>query len=157
MASRRRSGTQLTVINNTATPAASNPISGTFSNAPQGGTITLTYLGTPYSFQANYQGGDGNDLVLTETAGPASQLIVTSQPPPTVTAGGGFGFTVTAEDAQGHVAASFNGNTVVALASDPGSTTLGGTLIEKRRKRRGCLLGPDFEQGRGRLHAGRHR
>ena len=58
-------GTQLTIINNTATPAASNPIIGTFSNLPQGGTISASYGGTPYFFQANYAGGDGNDLVLT--------------------------------------------------------------------------------------------
>ena len=35
-------GTQLTIINNTATPAASNPITGTLANLPQGGVIPLT-------------------------------------------------------------------------------------------------------------------
>ena len=58
-------GQQLTLINNTATPAAGNPITGTFSDLPQGGTCTISYLGTPYNFLVNYQGGDGNDLVLT--------------------------------------------------------------------------------------------
>ncbi len=121
-------GTQFTVVNNTATPAASNLISGTFSDLSQEGTYATSYLGTPYYFQANYQGGDGNDLVLTNVAGPVTQLIVTSQSPATVTADSGFGFTVTAEDTQGNVATSFAGSVTVALANNPGNSTLGGTL-----------------------------
>ena len=58
-------GTQLTLINNTATPASSHPITGAFTNLPQGGTISASYGGTTYYFQVNYAGGDGNDLVLT--------------------------------------------------------------------------------------------
>lgn len=50
-------GTVLTVIDN----ASADPISGTFSNLPDGGTITA---GTN-TFQVNYEGGDGNDLTLT--------------------------------------------------------------------------------------------
>ena len=51
-------GTVFTVISNTS----ANPISGTFSNLPDGGTIT-TSSGTTY--KANYSGGDGNNLTLT--------------------------------------------------------------------------------------------
>jgi autotransporter-associated beta strand protein len=50
-------GTVLTVIDNTS----ANPISGTFANLPDGGTITVG----SNTFQANYEGGDGNDLILT--------------------------------------------------------------------------------------------
>ncbi len=50
-------GTVLTVINNTAT----TPIAGTFSNLADGSTITLD----SNTFQADYEGGDGNDLTLT--------------------------------------------------------------------------------------------
>lgn len=50
-------GTLFTVINNTAT----TPIAGTFSNLPDGSTFTSG--GT--TFKANYEGGDGNDLILT--------------------------------------------------------------------------------------------
>jgi len=50
-------GTIFTVIDNTAATA----IAGTFSNLPDGGTITV---GND-TFQANYEGGDGNDLTLT--------------------------------------------------------------------------------------------
>jgi hypothetical protein len=50
-------GTALTLISNTSP----NPLSGTFANLPDGGTITVG----SNTFQANYEGGDGNDLTLT--------------------------------------------------------------------------------------------
>jgi hypothetical protein len=37
------------------------PISGTFASLPDGGTIAAGNN----IFQANYEGGDGNDLTLT--------------------------------------------------------------------------------------------
>lgn len=50
-------GARATVISNTS----ENPISGTFANLPDGATIRSG--GNTY--QANYEGGDGNDLTLT--------------------------------------------------------------------------------------------
>jgi hypothetical protein len=50
-------GTVFTIINNTA----ATPISGTFNNLPDGGTVTVG----SNTVQANYEGGDGNDLTLT--------------------------------------------------------------------------------------------
>jgi autotransporter-associated beta strand protein len=50
-------GTTFTVINNTA----ATPISGVFANLADGGTVTVGNN----AFQANYEGGDGNDLTLT--------------------------------------------------------------------------------------------
>ena len=50
-------GTVFTVISNTG----ADPINGTFSNLADGATITAG--GT--NFQADYEGGDGNDLTLT--------------------------------------------------------------------------------------------
>jgi hypothetical protein len=38
-----------------------NPINGTFANLPDGGIVTIN----GNNFQANYGGGDGNDLTLT--------------------------------------------------------------------------------------------
>jgi hypothetical protein len=55
-------------------------------------------------------------------------LVVTVQPPATVTAGSGFGLTVQAEDSSGNLITSFNGTVTVGLASNPGGATLGGTL-----------------------------
>ena len=50
-------GTVFTVINN----ISANPISGTFSNLPNGSTFTSN----GNNFQASYTGGKGNDLTLT--------------------------------------------------------------------------------------------
>ena len=50
-------GTVFTVIENSAV----TPIAGTFANLPDGGTITVG----ANTFQADYEGGDGNDLTLT--------------------------------------------------------------------------------------------
>jgi hypothetical protein len=50
-------GTIFTVIDNTAATA----IAGTFSNLADGSTFTVN----GNTFQADYQGGDGNDLTLT--------------------------------------------------------------------------------------------
>ena len=52
-----RQGMVLTLISNTS----ANPISGTFSNLPDGGIVTIN----GNNFQASYSGGDGNDLTLT--------------------------------------------------------------------------------------------
>jgi autotransporter-associated beta strand protein len=52
-----RSGKSATVISNTA----ATPISGTFANLPDGSTFTIG----PNTFQVSYEGGDGNDLILT--------------------------------------------------------------------------------------------
>jgi autotransporter-associated beta strand protein len=50
-------GTAFTAIENTS----SVPISGTFRNLADGGTISIGNN----TYQANYEGGDGNDLTLT--------------------------------------------------------------------------------------------
>jgi autotransporter-associated beta strand protein len=52
-----KQGLRLTLISNTS----ANPISGTFSNLPDGGIVTIN----GNNFQASYEGGDGNDLTLT--------------------------------------------------------------------------------------------
>ena len=50
-------GLTLTLLSNTS----GTPISGTFSNLPDGGIVTIK----GNHFQATYSGGDGNDLTLT--------------------------------------------------------------------------------------------
>ena len=50
-------GFVLTLISNTSV----NPISGTFSNLPDGSIVTIN----GNNFEASYSGGDGNDLTLT--------------------------------------------------------------------------------------------
>jgi uncharacterized repeat protein (TIGR03803 family) len=65
-------GTVLTVIHITG----GSPISGTFSNLPNGGTITATYNGGSYTFTANYSGGSGDDLTLTLTSYPTDTPLL---------------------------------------------------------------------------------
>jgi hypothetical protein len=55
-------------------------------------------------------------------------LVVTTQPPASVTAGSDFGLTVTAKDNSGAVDSSFKGTVSMALLNNPGGATLGGTL-----------------------------
>jgi hypothetical protein len=50
-------GTVFTAIDNTS----ANPISGTFANLPDDSTFVVG----SNTYQAEYQGGDGNDLSLT--------------------------------------------------------------------------------------------
>jgi hypothetical protein len=50
-------GFVLTLISNTS----ADPITGTFSNLPDGSIVTIN----DNNFQASYEGGDGNDLTLT--------------------------------------------------------------------------------------------
>jgi len=50
-------GLRLTLVRNTS----ANPINGTFTNLPDGRIVTIN----GNNFQANYEGGDGNDLILT--------------------------------------------------------------------------------------------
>jgi hypothetical protein len=57
-----------------------------------------------------------------------SQLVVTQQPPASITAGSPFGLTVEAENSSGNLLSSFDGTVTVALATNPGGATLGGTL-----------------------------
>jgi autotransporter-associated beta strand protein len=54
---RLKRGTVLTVLSNTS----ANPISGAFTNLPDGAIVSLNRN----NLQASYSGGDGNDLTLT--------------------------------------------------------------------------------------------
>jgi Pro-kumamolisin, activation domain/PQQ-like domain/Putative Ig domain len=128
-------GTVLTVINNTGP----SPITGTFTNLSNGGTINLTYNGTTYIFTGNYSGGDGNDLTLTYTSAPPQAPIITSAPPPS-NAIAPFAYTFT-YNASGYPAPTYNvtsgslppglslssAGTISGTPTQPGSYT--GTVI----------------------------
>jgi uncharacterized delta-60 repeat protein len=55
-----QSGTVLTVVDNTG----AERINGAFTNLEQGRYVTASFAGADYVFQADYTGGNGNDLVL---------------------------------------------------------------------------------------------
>ena len=59
---------------------------------------------------------------------PATKLVITQQPPASLTAGTPFGLTVQAEDDSGDFASTFTGIVTVALANNPSGAMLGGTL-----------------------------
>ena len=90
---------------------------GVFSAGP--GYDEVTGMGTPKA-----------SLVVADLAtfGTATQIGVTAQPPGNVIAGASFGVVVAAENSQGSIDPAFNGTLTIALASNPGGATLGGTL-----------------------------
>ena len=53
---------------------------------------------------------------FTVVAGPASKLLITTEPLSSVAAGSPFSFVVTAEDQYGNMATSFNGNETITVA-----------------------------------------
>ena len=117
---------------------SSNPGSGTLQGttsvnvvngvAPFSG-LTLDTAGSGYVLQA----ASGNLTTATTgsltvaPAGPA-QLVITSAPPSSVTAGGAFGLTVKVEDVFGSVDTPYNGPVSLALSSNPGHAALQGNL-----------------------------
>ncbi len=54
--------------------------------------------------------------------------MIATQPPPGVLAGSTFGLTVDELNVQNQIDTSYNGSVTVSLASNPGNSTLGGTL-----------------------------
>ncbi|MFI5454980.1 MAG: beta strand repeat-containing protein [Isosphaerales bacterium] len=104
-----------------------------------GGTTTLnfvngvaTFAGLTLSSAGIYTIGATNDRLtpatttqITVSAAAATKLVVTTEPPSSVTAGSPFSLAVSAEDGSGNVDASYTGSVVLALAS--GTGTLGGT------------------------------
>ncbi len=86
---------------------------------------------TPRTISFSVNDGISNSLAATRTVTPldvVTQLVITAQPPSTVSAGGVFGLVVAAEDSQGRLVTTFDGSETVALGANPGSSTLSGTL-----------------------------
>jgi len=109
-----------------------NAAAGTLTYTPSAGfqgTDTFQYQVTATGPQATPATTLSNPGTVTLTVTGAPQvLVITAQPPASVPAGAAFGLTVTVEDSSGNVLPSFSGAVTVALASNPGGATLGGTL-----------------------------
>jgi hypothetical protein len=85
-------------------------------------------VGTGYSIGATSTGlTAATSQTFQVTPGPATQLVVSTEPVGSVAAGTSFGFVVSAEDLFGNVATSFNGSVAVSINSGPGGATLSGT------------------------------
>jgi hypothetical protein len=108
-------------LGGTTTVTASNGLAS-FSG------LTLDKAGSNYLLQATSSGlTSATTTAITVTPASVSQLVVSTQPPLAVTAGTSFGLVVQAEDASGNPISSFNGDVAIALSSNPGGATLGGT------------------------------
>ena len=91
--------------------------------------LTLDKAGAGATLRASGTGlSAATTGAITVTAAAASQLVLTTAPPGSVTAGSGFGLVVTAEDPFGNVASNFASSVTLALANNPNGATLGGTL-----------------------------
>ena len=85
--------------------------------------LTVNKIANGYVLQASSNGLTSGIAVPLDVT--RDQLVVTTEPPAGITAGGSFGLVATAEDGQGNVDASFTGN---ATVSSVDGRTLGGTL-----------------------------
>ena len=91
--------------------------------------LTLDEVGSNYTLEAASSGLAPATFFIPTVTAAATQLVVTSPPPATVTAGSAFGLVIAAEDQYGNVDTAFDGSVTVALADNPGGSTLGGTTV----------------------------
>lgn len=115
-------------------PGSTNPLGGTLSVAAVNGVATFSDLtiakaASGYTLEASATGLTSIESgAFDVAAGAAAALVITQQPPPVLGSGALFTVLVEARDALGNLAASYAGTVDVALSSNPGGATLGGTL-----------------------------
>jgi streptogramin lyase len=133
------SGNLLSSFNGTVTVAlANNPgdatLGGTLTATAYNGVATfsnlsLTAAAVGYTLDVSASGlGSGITSTITVTPAAATQVVVTTEPSASVTAGSGFGLQASIEDSYGNVVTSASNTLSVALANNPTGATLGGTL-----------------------------
>jgi hypothetical protein len=112
-------------------------LGGTTTTAAAGGVasfdnLKLDQVGSQFAIQASSPGLRGattNNLSVLP-ARPA-QLVITMQPPASVTAGSGFALGVSVEDAYGNVETGFDGTVTVSLKRGPnGAAVSGKTTVQ---------------------------
>jgi hypothetical protein len=110
-------------------------LAGNTTQPFSGGLATFSGLklfkaGPSYTLQATSSGltfPTQSPLAFSVTPDSAAQIVQTSTPLTTVTVGVGFGLALAAEDQYGNVDPAFFGPVTLALASNPGGSTLGGS------------------------------
>ncbi len=100
------SGEQFTIIKST------EPIEGTFNGLPEGASLTIG--STPFTI--SYQGGDGDDVVLTEGGSVAAAPTVTGLSPTSGPAAGGTLVTITGTGFTGATAVDFGSTQATGLS-----------------------------------------
>jgi hypothetical protein len=111
-------------------PDGSN-LSGRLIVTAQGGVATFTGLslnesGIDTFLVTSSPLASATTAALSVTPGPVAQLVVTTPPPLTTTAGVAFGLAVSAEDTYGNVETSFYGNITIGLVAS--TVALSGAL-----------------------------
>ncbi len=119
---------------------AANPggatLSGLLTGTASAGVFTFTGLMLNKAAMGYTLAASGGSLgaatsnSITIVAAPASQWVIATQPPASLTAGVAFGLVVTAEDSFGNVDPSYNGSVSLALAANPAGATLGGAVTQ---------------------------
>ncbi len=132
------SGNLVSSFNGTVTVAlASNTwaaLGGTLSVQASGGVatfsgLTLNKAGSGYTLAVTSAGiGEAITSAITVTPAAPSQVVIGRQPPASVTAGSAFFMQAAIEDPFGNVVTSASNTVTLALANNPGGSTLGGTL-----------------------------
>jgi hypothetical protein len=133
------SGGLVTSFNGTVTVGlATNPggttLGGPVTVAASGGVatfsgLTLTGAASGYTLYVSASGPTSTTTsAITVMPAPATQLVITQQPPSTVKVSTPFSMQASIEDAYGNVVTTASGTVSVAFASNPTGATLGGTL-----------------------------
>ena len=109
-------------------------LGGTTTVAASGGVATFTNIiidtiGNPYTLIATTGAAPATVILATSSAinVVAPQLVVTTEPPASVTAGSGFGLTVTAETYQGTTDTFATGSVALTINSGPSGGAITGT------------------------------
>ena len=110
-----------------AVAGGAGSLGGTATATVSGGVATFTDLAvdTAGTISIAFAGGTLTPVTAVPIAvAPASatQLVVTAQPPSSLTAGQAFSMVVSAEDPFGNVDPTFHGDVTLSMAGDPGFT-----------------------------------
>jgi hypothetical protein len=91
--------------------------------------LTLGRVGSPYQIQASSPGLAGATTAeLSVTPAAPARLVMTLQPPASVTAGTAFGLGVSIEDALRNLVTGYGGDVTVAMERGPAGSSLSGTI-----------------------------
>ncbi len=90
--------------------------------------LAIDLAGNGYALAASGAGLTATTGSFSVAAGTASRLVLLSQPPATVVAGGNFGFAVQVQDAWGNIAAGTGGTLMASLAANPAGDWLSGDV-----------------------------
>ena len=135
-------------------------LQGGTAGATLGGTLTVTAssgvatfiglsldsAGTGYTIQIKGSSMATTSSAMSVSPAAASQVVVTSQPTATATAGTTFGLTATAEDGYGNIETGFNGSLTVALGADPTGGQLQGPLTVQANSGVAVFAGLSLDQ-----------